>query len=123
VIDEDEQFEDLFSSRGQPALSPGRLAMVLVLQFSEGLPDRQAAEAVRARIEQAEIIGADGIALLKAVNDAPAPAWLRLIPMVQRLRQVWVQQFHTVDDVVRRRHPKDLPPSSAAGLALRGSSA
>lgn len=47
VIYEDEQFEGLFSSRGQPALSPGRLAMVLVLQFSEGLPDRQAAEAVR----------------------------------------------------------------------------
>jgi transposase len=237
VIYKDEQFEDLFSSRGQPALSPGRLAMVLVLQFSEGLPDRQAAEAVRARIdwkyalgldladpgfdfsvlsefrarlvagnceqqildtvleraaeagllktagrartdsthvlaairelnrlelvgemlraalnalavaapewlttvaepdwydrydrriedfrlpkalpariEQAEIIGADGMALLKAVHDAPAPAWLRLIPMVQRLRRVWVQQFHTVDDVVRWRHPKDLPPSSA----------
>lgn len=47
----DEQFADLFPSRGKPAWSPGRLALVLVLQFVEGLSDRQAAEAVRARID------------------------------------------------------------------------
>ena len=45
----DEEFADLFPARGKPARSPGRLAMVLVLQFVEGLTDRQAAEAVRAR--------------------------------------------------------------------------
>jgi len=47
----DEQFRDLFPARGKPAWSPGRLALVLVLQFVEGLTDRQAAEAVRARID------------------------------------------------------------------------
>ncbi|MFF0551076.1 IS1182 family transposase [Streptomyces sp. NPDC004311] len=47
----DEEFADLFPSRGKPAWSPGRLALVLVLQFVEGLTDRQAAEAVRARID------------------------------------------------------------------------
>ncbi|MFF3786687.1 IS1182 family transposase [Streptomyces sp. NPDC001933] len=47
----DEEFADLFPSRGRPAWSPGRLALVLVLQFVEGLTDRQAAEAVRARID------------------------------------------------------------------------
>lgn len=47
----DEQFADLFPARGKPAWSPGRLALVLVLQFVEGLTDRQAAEAVRARID------------------------------------------------------------------------
>ncbi|MEU2134175.1 transposase [Streptomyces sp. NPDC018352] len=47
----DEQFTDLFPVRGKPAWSPGRLACVLVLQFVEGLTDRQAAEAVRARID------------------------------------------------------------------------
>jgi len=45
----DEEFADLFPARGKPVRSPGRLAMVLVLQFVEGLTDRQAAEAVRAR--------------------------------------------------------------------------
>ncbi len=47
----DEEFVDLFPVRGRPAWSPGRLALVLVLQFVEGLTDRQAAEAVRARID------------------------------------------------------------------------
>ena len=42
---------DLFPVRGRSAWSPGRLALVLVLQFVEGLTDRQAAEAVRARID------------------------------------------------------------------------
>ncbi|MGW3194932.1 transposase, partial [Streptomyces sp. NPDC001118] len=51
VLFADEQFADLFPSRGRPAWSPGRLALVLVLQFVEGLTDRQAAEAVRARID------------------------------------------------------------------------
>ncbi|MFJ8488533.1 transposase, partial [Streptomyces sp. NPDC094038] len=51
VLFSDEQFAGLFPARGKRAWSPGRLAMVLVLQFVEGLTDRQAAEAVRARID------------------------------------------------------------------------
>lgn len=47
----DAQFLPLFPPDGQPALSPGRLALVSVLQYAEGLSDRQAAEAVRSRIE------------------------------------------------------------------------
>ncbi|WP_078504421.1 IS1182 family transposase [Streptomyces viridochromogenes] len=51
LLFKDEEFVDLFPVRGRPAWSPGRLALVLVLQFVEGLTDRQAAEAVRARID------------------------------------------------------------------------
>jgi transposase len=40
----------LFSHRGQPAEAPWRLALVTILQYAEGLPDRQAAAAVRSRI-------------------------------------------------------------------------
>ena len=47
----DPLFADLFPVRGQPAEAPWRLALVTVLQFVEGLSDRQAAEAVRARID------------------------------------------------------------------------
>jgi transposase len=47
----DAQFTALFPHDGQPALSPGRLALISVLQFAEGLSDRQAADAVRSRIE------------------------------------------------------------------------
>lgn len=47
----DEQFSALFPSRGQPAESPARLALVTVMQFAEGLSDRQAADAVRRCID------------------------------------------------------------------------
>lgn len=51
VFFSDEQFASLFSQRGQPALSPWRLALVSIMQLVENLSDRQAAEAVRARID------------------------------------------------------------------------
>src|SRR6266536_4351978 len=49
---EDAQFTELFAVRGRPAVSPARLALVSVLQFVEGLSDRQAADAVRGRIDR-----------------------------------------------------------------------
>jgi len=48
---DDPMFSALFARRGQPAVSPWRLALVTVLQFAEHLSDRQAAEAVRGRID------------------------------------------------------------------------
>src|SRR3712207_5378201 len=51
TVFEDRQFAHLFPKRGKPALSPWRLALVTVMQFAENLSDRQAAEAVRARID------------------------------------------------------------------------
>jgi transposase len=47
----DEDFADLFPSRGQPAEAPWRLALVTIMQYAEGLTDRQAADAVRTRID------------------------------------------------------------------------
>ena len=41
----------LFAKDGAPGLPPWRLALVTILQFHENLSDRQAAEAVRARID------------------------------------------------------------------------
>jgi transposase len=53
----DEQFASLFSQRGQPAFSPWRLALVSILQFAEDLSDRQAADAVRGRIDWKYLLG------------------------------------------------------------------
>lgn len=50
-------WEDLFKYVGRPAESPGLLALVTVLQFCEGLTDRQAADAVRARIDWKYALG------------------------------------------------------------------
>src|SRR5215207_1744011 len=54
---QDEDFGGLYPSRGQPALTPWRLALVTVFQFLENLSDRQAAEAVRARIDWKYALG------------------------------------------------------------------
>ncbi len=48
---QDKDFQDLFPQRGQPAEAPWRLALVTVMQYAEGLTDRQAADAVRTRID------------------------------------------------------------------------
>jgi transposase len=53
----DEAFAGLFSSRGQPAESPWRLALVTIMQFAENLTDRQAADAVRSRIDWKYALG------------------------------------------------------------------
>jgi len=53
----DTQFAALFPTRGQPAEAPARLALVTVLQFAEGLSDRQAADAVRSRIDWKYVLG------------------------------------------------------------------
>ncbi|HSH83390.1 MAG TPA: IS1182 family transposase, partial [Herpetosiphonaceae bacterium] len=63
VVDElgalytDSRFADLFPKDGQPAISPAQLALVTIFQFAEGLSDRQAAEAVRARIDWKYALG------------------------------------------------------------------
>jgi transposase len=51
----DEVFLALFPTRGQPALPPWRLALVTILQFAAGLADRQAAHAVRRRIDGKDV--------------------------------------------------------------------
>src|SRR5207245_10511772 len=57
TISTDEMFADLFSHRGQPTEAPWRLALVTVFQFLEGLSDRQAADAVRGRIDWKYALG------------------------------------------------------------------
>ena len=47
----DEDFKSLFGRRGQPGWSAWRLAMITVMQYVSDLTDRQAAEAVRGRID------------------------------------------------------------------------
>jgi transposase len=47
----DVDFADLYAADGKPALSPNRLAMVVIFQFMEDLSDREAAEAVVSRID------------------------------------------------------------------------
>lgn len=54
---EDATFAPLFARRGQPAETPWRLALVLGFQVAEDLSDREAAEAVRGRIDWKYALG------------------------------------------------------------------
>ena len=237
TIYNDVAFAPLFPTRGQPAQAPWRLALVSIFQYAEGLSDRQAADAVRGRIDwkyalsleltdsgfdssvlsefrtrlvagQAEqqildtflqrcrdrkllqargrqrtdsthvlaairalnrlecavetmrhalnslavvapewlhahsqpewlerygaraedyrlpkgqekrqayanVIGQDGLTLLRALYAAEAPDCLRQIPAVEMLRQVWLQQYYrTSEDLLWRTEKEGLPPST-----------
>ncbi len=57
TIYNDALFAPLFSVRGYPATAPWRLALVTVLQFAEGLTDRQTADAVRDRLSWKYLLG------------------------------------------------------------------
>jgi transposase len=57
TIFQDNDFAACFPLCGQPGLSPWRLALVTLMQFREHLADRQAAEAVRARIDWKYLLG------------------------------------------------------------------
>jgi transposase len=55
----DAEFAPAFGVRGRPGWSPGRLALVTVLQMAENLTDRQAADAVRDKISWKYALGLD----------------------------------------------------------------
>src|ERR1044071_2385486 len=57
TIFQDEDFASLYAHTGQPGFTPWRLALVTIMQFREHLADRQAAEAVRARIDWKYLLG------------------------------------------------------------------
>lgn len=55
----DADFADLYPKLGQPAYAPWRLTLVTLMQFREGLSDRQAADAVRGRIDWKYVLALD----------------------------------------------------------------
>jgi transposase len=57
TISTDDVVVDVFSSTGRPTEAPWRLALVSILPYIEDLADRQAAAAVRARIDWTYVLG------------------------------------------------------------------
>ncbi|MCZ7570785.1 MAG: transposase [Ardenticatenaceae bacterium] len=64
------------------------------------------------RYALAEVIGSDGFHLMERVYVPGAPAWLREIPAIDILRQVWLQQCVVMDGCLRWRSADDLPPAT-----------
>jgi len=65
-----------------------------------------------ARETLALTIGADGDALLRAINAASTPLWLRAVPAVQTLRHVWIQHYQLVEGNVQWRVADNIPPAA-----------
>ena len=64
------------------------------------------------RAENFRIIGAAGLMFLNAIYTDRDNEWLRHIPAIDVLRQVWLQQFYIEDNQVYLRDPQDTPPPS-----------
>lgn len=94
-----------------------------VERYGQRVTERRLPKTEAAREAFAEVVGADGHRLLRAICDPAAPAWLREVPAVETLRQVWLQQYHAAPDAPdgpqhppaaagRWRAAQDLPPAS-----------
>jgi transposase len=64
------------------------------------------------RLTLAELTGEDGWKVLSAVFDPLAPAFLREIPAIQVLRQIWVQNYWMEDGHLRWRAAEHIPPAT-----------
>ena len=89
----DEDFTDLFPLEGQPAEAPWRLALVTVMQFVENLPDRQAADAVRGRIDWKYLLGLD---LTDAGFDASVLSEFRARLIDQHAQELLLEKMLTL---------------------------
>jgi transposase len=59
-----------------------------------------------------EAVAEDGIHLLTSIYQAESHRWLREVPAVQILRQVWLHQFYYRDNRWQLRSSADLAPSA-----------
>src|SRR5262249_32521832 len=82
-------------------VAPGLLAALSppagAERYARRAEDTRLPTGQEAREAIALAIGADGCSLLGAVDAPEAPAWLRQVPAIQTLRQVWVQNFYRED--------------------------
>lgn len=65
-----------------------------------------------ARHAYAEVIGSDGATLLTAVYETTTPAWVREIPAVEILRQVWIQNYTWIEGKISWRSSETIPPAA-----------
>jgi transposase len=65
-----------------------------------------------ARETLATRVGADGHILLAALWALETPEWLRTLPAVDILRQVWVHNFVTLEGIVHWRQKDNIPPAA-----------
>jgi transposase len=81
-------------------------------RYSKRFEDYRLPKTAKEREALAILIGADGFRLLDAIYAETSPLFLRKLPAVEVLRQVWLQQYHAPTDKIQLRNEKDGPPSA-----------
>ena len=59
----------------------------------------------------AEQVGRDGCALLEALWSVEASVWMKALPAIETLRQIWVHNFVPTAEGVQWRQKDNIPPS------------
>jgi transposase len=81
-------------------------------RYEKRLSDFRLPREEKKRQALAEAIGADGRRLLEWVYTEEELSWLRLLPALQTLRQVWIQHYHASPQGTPWRADGELPPSA-----------
>jgi transposase len=81
-------------------------------RYSERFDEFRLPKEKAARQQLVETIGHDGYHMLERIYSAEALPWLRQMPAVETLRQVWLQQYWLDEGQVKRRQPREMPPVS-----------
>jgi transposase len=81
-------------------------------RYSERIEDYHLPTSDSRREQQAQRYGDDGWQLLDAIFATTSPEWLRQVPAVETLRQVWVQQYYYCEGRLRWRTKEEIPPAS-----------
>lgn len=84
-------------------------------RYGARIEDTDPPQAEAERRAKAEAIGRDGFLLLERVYSSEAPEWLRKLPALEMLRQIWLQQFYREGGkrlIWRRAEVEGLPPAA-----------
>jgi transposase len=68
-----------------------------VERYGERLEHERLPQDEQERQEYANQVGADGWALLGALQGPPTPDWLKSLPAITTLRQIWEEQFEPLE--------------------------
>jgi transposase len=83
-----------------------------VERYGPRVDDYRLPEGKQSRITYAEVIAADGQRLLEAVDEPGTSEWLRQVPAIETLRQVWEQNYELKEDErLRWRSSETIPPA------------
>jgi transposase len=83
-----------------------------VERYNERIEDYHLPVSKAAREQQAQVYGEDGKRLLDAIFEGGSPKWLRQIPAVEVLRQVWVQQYYVSENKICWRTEQGTPSAT-----------